>query len=93
MVFSSLCENKLGCQELEHTALQQYLQAPPRAQGLPDLLQPPALQRETSTTSLFHLLSLPYGPADCTEQLCKEISMLGCSCSALANSGLGLWKK
>lgn len=43
MVFSGLCENKLGCQELEHTALQQYLQAPPGVQGLPDLLQPPAL--------------------------------------------------
>jgi len=24
MVFSGLCENELGCQELEHTALQQY---------------------------------------------------------------------
>jgi len=39
MVFSGLCENELGCQELEHTALQQYLQAPPGAQGLPGLLQ------------------------------------------------------
>lgn len=39
MVFSGLCENELGCQELEHTALQQYLQAPPGAQGFPGLLQ------------------------------------------------------
>lgn len=55
--------------------------------------QPPALRREISITSLFHLLPLPYGPVDCTEQLCKEISMLECSCVALANSGFGLKRK